>query len=271
MARQRVVTLLTDFGRCDPYVAEMKGVILSICSDAALVDISHEIGAGDVVAGAFVLRQALPYFPPETVHCVVVDPGVGTERRILAARYADQTIVFPDNGVITLVERDQPLEALAVVRDERYFLQPGFSGTFHGRDIMAPVAAHLANGLAVSRLGPRPERFQVLELPEPSQAEDGSVVGQVVYTDRFGNLISNVSVDLIRDSLGGLSGLEVGCGGRPVGPIRTAYAEVEPHQPLALINSMSLLEVAVNGGRACDDLGAGRDTEIRVARAAGRR
>jgi len=266
MARQRVVTLLTDFGRCDPYVAEMKGVILSICSDAALVDISHEIGAGDVVAGAFVLRQALPYFPPETVHCVVVDPGVGTERRILAARYADQTIVFPDNGVITLVERDQPLEALAVVRDERYFLQPGFSGTFHGRDIMAPVAAHLANGLAISRLGPRPERFQVLELPEPSQAEDGSVVGQVVYTDRFGNLISNVSVDLIRDRVPDATRKR-----RAVHVVKADAVDARRGQPLALINSMSLLEVAVNGGRACDDLGAGRDTEIRVARAAGRR
>lgn len=270
MAKQRIVTLLTDFGWSDPYVAEMKGVVLSVSPDATLVDISHDIPAGDVLAAAFVLRQALPYFPPETVHCVVVDPGVGTERRILAARYAGQSLVFPDNGVITFVERDQPPEALAVVRNDRYFLQPSISATFHGRDIMAPVAAHLANGLAISRLGPHPERFQVLELPEPSQAEDGSVVGQVMYTDRFGNLISNIPVDVIRDSLGGLTGVEVACGGRPVGPIRTAYAEADIQQPLALINSMSLLEVAVNGGRACDNLGAGTGAEVRVTRAPGR-
>lgn len=266
MAVQRIVTLLSDFGWADPYVAEMKGAILSIAPGTALVDITHDIEPGNVLAGAFALRQALPYFPAGTVHVVVVDPGVGTDRRILAAQYAGQAVVFPDNGVITLVDRDQPLEAIAAVVNERYFLRRDVSATFHGRDIMAPVAAHLVNGLPIGRLGPHSEAFAALELPECERTGDGAVTGQVLHVDGFGNLISNIPAGLIRESLGGVAGLEVLCGERPVGPILSAYAQAGPHQPLALINSMGLLEVAVNGGRACDDLAAAVGGLIRVRR-----
>lgn len=264
MPRRPVVTLLTDFGLADPYVAEMKGVILSIQPLAALVDITHQIPPGDVLAGAVALRQALPYFPQGTVHCAVVDPGVGTERRILAARYAGQTVVAPDNGLISFVDRDQPLSEIVVVRNDRYFLPGPTSATFHGRDIMAPVAGYLAGGLALAKLGPQPDKFKLLDLPEPRSEDDGAVIGQVIYVDRFGNLISNIPAPLLEQSLSDRIAAVVTCAGRDVGAIRVTYDSAETGQPLALINSMSLLEVAVNGGKACDLLGAGVGAEVRV-------
>jgi len=263
MGKQRIVTFLTDFGPSDPYLAEMKGVVLSAAPGTTLVDIAHGIGCGDIMAGAFVLRQALPCFPPGTVHCVVVDPTVGTDRRILAARYAGQMVVFPDNGVITFVDRDQPLEDIVVVRNEQYFL--GRSATFHGRDVIAPVAASLSKGLSMDRLGPEPQRFKLLEIPPPRPDADGSLVGQVIYVDGFGNLVSGISADALEgfDVDGG--GPVVYCGDRRVGALRRTYAHVGAGEPLALINSMSLLEVAVNGGRACEVFSAGVGTHIRVA------
>jgi len=264
MPRRPILTLLSDFGLSDPYVAEMKGVILSIQPLAATVDITHQIPPGDVLAGAVALRQALPYFPEGTVHCAVVDPGVGTERRILAARYGGQTIVAPDNGLISFVDRDQPLSEIVVIRNDRYFLPGPTSATFHGRDIMAPVAAYIAGGLALAKLGPAPEKFKLLDLPEPRSEDGGVLVGQVIYVDRFGNLISNIPAPLLEESLGDRVAAVVSCAGREVGAIQATYDFGEPGQPLALINSMSLLEVAVNGGKACDVLGAGVGAEVRV-------
>lgn len=264
MPRRPIVTLLTDFGLADPYVAEMKGVILSIQPLAAMVDITHQIPPGDVLAGAVALRQALPYFPEGTVHCAVVDPGVGTERRILAARYAGQAIVAPDNGLISFVEQDQPLSEIVVVRNDRYFLPGPTSATFHGRDIMAPVAAAIAGGLDLTKLGPPPEKFKLLDLPQPRSEDGGVVVGQIIYVDRFGNLISNVPAVLLEQSLGDRVAAVVSCAGRDVGAIQATYDFGEAGQPLALINSMSLLEVAVKGGKASDVLGAGVGAEVRV-------
>ena len=264
MPRRPIVTLLTDFGLADPYVAVMKGVILSIRPLAATVDITHQIPPGDVLAGAVALRQALPYFPEGTVHCAVVDPGVGTERRILAARYAGQTVVAPDNGLVSFVDRDQPLSEIVVIRNDRYFLPGPTSATFHGRDIMAPVAAAIAGGLALAKLGPAPDKFKLLDLPEPRSEDGGAVVGEVIYVDRFGNLVSNVPGELLEQSLGDRAVAAVSCAGRDVGGIEATYDFGEAGQPLALINSMSLLEVAVKGGRACDVLDAGVGAEVRV-------
>jgi len=264
MARQRLITLLTDFGTSDHYVAAMKGVMLSVAPGAALVDITHDIPPGDILAGAFVLAQALPYFPPGTVHCVVVDPTVGTDRRALAAVFGGQTVVFPDNGVITFVNRSRPLEAIAVIRDEAYFLSPALSSTFHGRDMFAPVAAHLAAGLDVGRLGPQPENMTLLELPEPQRQGRAEVLGQVLHVDRFGNLISNIPAAMLDSASVGDGPWEVFCGDRSVGPLRPTYAFAEPGQPLALVNSMGLVEVAVNGGSAAEELGAGVGTAVRV-------
>ncbi|MCK4625468.1 MAG: SAM-dependent chlorinase/fluorinase [Phycisphaerae bacterium] len=267
MAKQRIVTLLTDFGWSGPYAAEMKGVILNIAAGATVVDITHDIPPGDILAGAFVLRQVFPYFPAGTVHCVVVDPTVGTDRRIIAAKYAAQTIVFPDNGIVSLIEQDQPLEQIAVVRNQKYFLTSAVSPTFHGRDIIAPVSAHLVGGLPMDRLGPKPDKFKLLDIPAPRVDRDGSIIGQVVYVDHFGNLISDISAELLEEVRGGgPADVEISLADRGIGPLNLSYAFAEPGEPLALINSMSLVEVALNGGRACDSLNSGVGSEIRVIR-----
>ncbi|HET6429064.1 MAG TPA: SAM-dependent chlorinase/fluorinase [Phycisphaerae bacterium] len=267
MGKQSIITLLTDFGWSDPYVAVMKGAIFTILPDAHLVDIGHDIPPGDVLGGAYALGQALPYFPPETVHCVVIDPTVGSQRRVLAARYAGQFVVFPDNGVITIVNQDQPLEQIVLVQDERYFLSPLVSTTFHGRDIIAPVAARIASGLPLSRLGPPPDTMELLELPGMELGADGVVSGKIVHVDRFGNLITNLPEAFLAGTFGSLSACQVTCAGRGVGPILRTYSSVPPGAPLALINSANLLEIAVNAGSATVDLGADVGDDVQVRRA----
>lgn len=250
MTKPQIVTLLTDFGTRDPYVAAMKGVLLGAAPKAQIVDISHEIPPHDVLAASFVLAQAAPYFPKDTLHVVVVDPGVGTDRRLLAARMGQQTFLMPDNGIITFIAQFMPLEELVLVRNGE-FLPANVSATFQGRDILAPVAGQILNGLDLRRLGPRPDTYKSLSLPEPV-GNDESMVGQVIYIDHFGNVISNLPVNAIRISFDDPERVQVFCNETPVGPIRDTYGEVEKSQPLALINSMGLLEIAVNQGRASD-------------------
>ena len=263
MARLPLITLTTDFGLRDSYVAAMKGVILSMVPAARIVDITHDIPAQDVLAGAFVLAGAVPYFPPETIHVVVVDPGVGTDRRILATRLGEHTLLAPDNGVLTLIAQQLPMEAMHVVRNTR-FVSAAASSTFHGRDIFAPVAAHLAGGLPLRELGPRPDAYTLLEIPEPAQQEDGSIAGQVIYVDGFGNLVSNITAEQIEAAYGELDLVEITCAGQRVGPLQGAYGFVDEGQPLAIINSSNRLEVAVNGGSASAQLQAGFGAEILV-------
>jgi len=262
MAKRLIATLLTDFGTGGPYVAAMKGVLLSHCPNARLVDISHEIPPQDVLAGAFVLAGAARYYPPETLHVVVVDPGVGTERRILAGRFGGQRFLFPDNGVITMVAESMPLEAIAVVRNVKY-LPAQASMTFHGRDIFAPLAAQILNGLDIRQLGPQPDTYKLLDIPAP-RFQEGCIIGQVVYVDRFGNLISNIAREFIRRHVQDLEKLTVTCAGRSVGPPRMTYALVKAGEPLSLINSLELLEVAVNRGNAAQVLGAGVGADVRI-------
>ena len=157
-----LITLITDFGTRDYYVGAMKGVILQIDPQATIVDITHDIEPHNVVHGAFVLRQSLPWFPQRTVHVVVVDPGVGSDRRILAGKYDGQVVLAPDNGLISLVHRELPLEEIYAVQNTQYFRNP-VSRTFHGRDILAPVAAYVATGLSLDKLGPAADRVEVLE------------------------------------------------------------------------------------------------------------
>ncbi|MDY7010427.1 MAG: SAM-dependent chlorinase/fluorinase [Planctomycetota bacterium] len=265
MPKQRIITLLTDFGWSGPYAAEMKGVILNIVPSATVVDITHDIPQGDILAGAFVLRQVLPYFPAGSIHCVVVDPTVGTDRRIIAAKYAGQTIILPDNGLISLVEQDQTLEQIVVVRNQKYFFTPAISSTFHGRDVIAPAAAHLADGLAMDRLGPMPDKFTLLDIPAPHVDADGSLVGRIIYVDHFGNLISDISAQLLQSVWGGEQfDVEVSLKGGKIGLLKAAYAFAESGEPLALINSMALVEIAINSGRACNALSAGVGAEIRL-------
>ncbi len=260
MAKSTLVTLLTDFGTRDPYLPAMKGALLRLCPKAQIVDITHDLASYDVLAGAFVLAQAAPQFPPQTLHVVVIDPGVGSQRNILAAQFGGQRFLFPDNGVISLVAEALPLEAMHVVQDKRY-VPDDASMTFHGRDIFAPVAAHLLSGLPMSQLGPQPQKYLQLDLPSAS-ADETSLKGQVIYIDHFGNLITNVSMDQIQSRFPNFDLLKVFCGQTEIGPLTGTYSFVPQGAALALINSMGLLEVAVNQGRACDILGTGVGTPV---------
>lgn len=265
MAKQAIVTLTTDFGLQDPYVAAMKGVILSACPRAQIVDISHGVNAQDVLAGAMVLAQAVPYFPPETLHVVVVDPGVGTDRRILAGRFGDQTLLFPDNGVITFLAEKLPLEAIAVVRNTAYLPADTPSATFHGRDIFAPLAGHLLNGVDLRKLGPAPETYKLLDLPVAQETAD-AITGQVIYVDHFGNLVSNIPAEMVMRKWGAIDGLGIWCAGRAVGKVQGAYGFAAVGEALAIFNSMGLVEVAINRGRASDALAAAVGAPVEVAR-----
>lgn len=259
-----IIALMTDFGTRDHYVAAMKGVILQINPKVTLVDISHEIGAQDLYHGAFVLRQSLPYFPAGTILAAVVDPGVGSSRRILAGRYHDRIVLAPDNGILSLVHRDADLQEIRSVENRRFFAST-ISSTFHGRDIFAPVAAHLSRGVSLSELGPPADRLEILDLPKPHFHPNGSIDGRIVLVDRFGNLISNISeVDLspLRRSSAGVKDVQVA--GRSVGPIRDTYSDVPAGQPLALVGSSQMLEIAVSAGSAATVLGAGVGTPIEV-------
>ncbi|RLC85831.1 MAG: hypothetical protein DRI79_10855, partial [Chloroflexi bacterium] len=185
-----LVTLTTDFGTADGYVGTMKGVILSIAPDAQLVDISHEIAPQNVRQAAYVLYTAYPFFPPHTVHLVVVDPGVGSARRPIALRTPAGYFVGPDNGVFSYVMAREPVEALVELRDPRYRL-PQVSHTFHGRDVFAPAAAHLAAGVPITALGP-PVLDPVTFPPPCLEITPEGITGEVLHADRFGNVITSI-------------------------------------------------------------------------------
>lgn len=258
-----IITLLTDFGTADPYVAAMKGTILQVCPVAEIVDISHEIPPHDILAGAFVLANAAPAFPEGTVHVVVVDPGVGTGRGILVGQFGGQHYVFPDNGVISFIKEVLPLQGLVAVRNLQKLGFDQISHTFHGRDIMAPLAGHLAMGLNPADVGTTPSRYKLLDLPLP-ETDETSMAGRILYVDHFGNLISNIQDADIRSRFKDRANIRIECNGQSVGPISETYGRVRPGETLALINSMGLLEIAICQGRACDILGAGIGADVTV-------
>lgn len=244
-----IVTLTTDFGLADGYVAAMKGVLLSRCPAARLVDVSHEIAPGAIAAAAFVLGQAAFHFPAGTVHLVVVDPGVGSARRGLACEIDGHRFVCPDNGLLHWAARGRSVRAFALERPERWRAEP--SAVFHGRDVFAPVAAFLACGGELAELGGELAGDSLVELalPPPARAGEGSSA-TVVHVDRFGNLITDLRVDA---SLAGRARVEIA--DRTV-PFARTYSDVEPGELVALRGSSGLLEVACNGGSAARVLGA---------------
>lgn len=250
ISRMSVITLTTDFGLKDWFVGTMKGVILRINPRATIVDITHEIGCGEIAAGAFALAASYRHFPKATIHVAVVDPGVGSERPALAVRTRDYFFVGPDNGVLSLALAGQRILSVRRLTNERFFLRP-VSRTFHGRDVFSPVAAHLSKGLALEKLGPRQRGFVRLSWPAPRLCQ-AVLHGTIVYLDRFGNAFTNLATaDIARLGTGGL---EVVLKRRRVGPLRSCYAAVPVGQPVALIGSAGLLEVAVNGGSAAETL-----------------
>ncbi len=250
-----LVVLLTDFGLKDHYVGVMKGVMKDICPHLSLIDLTHEISPQDVKEGAYVLGVSYRYFPPGAVFLAVVDPGVGTERKPLALKAGDYFFVGPDNGLFTLVLK-QEREFSARLLSNHKFFRPKISETFHGRDIFAPVAAHLACGAPFSALGPELKELVLLPWPEP-RFEGRRLIGAVVHVDRFGNLITNISEeDLSRGRVARVlyRGLEI--------PFLRTYGLAQRGEALCLIGSDGFLEIAVAQGSAAEKLGA--RGEVRV-------
>jgi len=261
MARSHIVTLLTDFGTADGYVGAVKGVILSLCPRAEIIDISHDVAAHDVVGGALALAAAAPQFPPETLHVVIVDPTVGTDRKILVGRFGPHTYLFPDNGVITLIAEANPAESLNIVLAHQQAGAGPASMTFHGRDIFAPVAGRILLGQDIRKLGPQPASFTLLDIPE-AREEGDEIVGQVIHVDRFGNLITNIPAAAVMEKWESLDSLCARCGDRDAGRFQATYAFAEEGTPLVLFDSLGRVELAVCCGRACDALEAEVGTEV---------
>lgn len=265
-----LITLLTDFGTRDEYVGVMKGVIAGIIPDARIVDISHYIEPQNIVHGAFILAAAYPYFPAGTIHVAIVDPGVGGKRRILVVEYDRQRFVVPDNGLIEQVLADGLPLSVVSVEDARYFLTH-VSHTFHGRDIFAPVAAHLAAGLPMTDLGPAVDHRGMVSgvVPRCGFSTPRCVEGKVVAVDRFGNLMTNIdadSIDRLAQRIAGQT-MVVILGERPIGPIVASYDRVARQTPLAVIGSRGLLEISVNCGNARQVFNARINDRVRVRRA----
>ncbi len=256
-----IITLTTDFGLADGYVGTMKGVILGIAPTATIVDISHNVPPQDVHGAAYTLYAAYPYFPQDTIHVVVVDPGVGSERRAIALRTPQATFVAPDNGVLSyVVAGEKKVEQIVHLTNPSYHLSP-VSRTFHGRDIFAPAAAHLARGVPLTELGDPLTEIIAFPLPRPQVRSDGTVVGQVIHVDRFGNLITSImATDLADHSLLIEGVIEIK--GQSIRGIASNYAEVATGKLLALVGSSDRLEIAVSGGSASQTLGAKVGDEI---------
>jgi S-adenosylmethionine hydrolase len=262
MARP-VVALLTDFGNRDHYAGTMKGVVLSICPDATCIDITHEIPAHDILAGALELAACYRYFPAATVFLVVVDPGVGTARRPIAAEAGGYRFVAPDNGVLGIVFREAPPKRVVELTERRY-ARPTVSRTFEGRDRFAPAAAWLAKGLDMSGLGRTLSAWHELAVPEPV-VSDREMLAEVLRVDRFGNLVTNVDRRLFeRFAAGGHIEIEVAT--ESVGKVVAAYADAAPQALCALFGSSDHLEIAVNGGSAAERLGLARGARVSVRR-----
>lgn len=256
-----VVALLTDFGTRDHYAGTLKGVVLTVCPDATLVDIGHDIPPHDVLAGALELAACYRYFPHGTIFLVVVDPGVGSFRRGIAADVGDYKFVAPDNGVLSAVFAEAPPKKV-VELTERKYARPTVSRTFEGRDRFAPAAAHLAKGVTLVSLGKSISDYVKVDVPHPA-ASASELVGQVVRIDRFGNLITNIDRRTL-EHFSGKGRIAIEVGGREIPRMVATYAEAPPGELCALFGSTDHLEVAINASDAAAALSLGRGAAAKV-------
>ncbi|MBN1485714.1 MAG: SAM-dependent chlorinase/fluorinase [Chloroflexia bacterium] len=262
-----MITLLTDFGLSDVYVGVLKGVIWGICPQARIVDLTHNVRPQDVLQGGFLLASCYRHFPRGTVHLAVVDPGVGTDRPAIAMETPYGWFVAPDNGLLIWVweglsRSERAASRIVELGQSRYWL-PQVSRTFHGRDIFAPVAAHLAAGVSLEELG-RPLRQLTLQGDvQPRVQDDGTVLGHVLHVDRFGNCSTNIEGDDVKE-MAAEGSLCVDLPGHRLEGLHSTYAQVQPGQPLALIGSNGRLEIAVRNGSAAAQLGLAVGDPVRV-------
>jgi len=258
-----LVTFTTDFGTSDYYVAAMKAVVLSVSDRIRMVDITHEVKPQDLLGGAWILKHSAYLFPEGTVHLAVVDPGVGTDRRPVAFRHRGQYFVGPDNGMFALVTDNEPVDGVEL-RNQEYWLTSNPSSTFHGRDIFASVAAHLATGVELSALGPAISGLQVSHWAIPASDRHG-IQGWVVHIDRFGNLMTNIPSTLVKE-FGPNEELRIYIGTQILRGLVPTYGSVPEGDAAALIGSSGTLEIAVNKGNAAELLGVHQGAAISVIR-----
>jgi len=232
----RLIALLTDFGLKDPYVGVMKGVILSVNPDAHLIDLSHDVSSQDILEAYFLLSNSYRYFPPGTIFVAIVDPGVGTDRAILAVETNRYFFLAPNNGLLGFLEKEAAVRRIVRVQETRFFLNP-VSNTFHGRDIFAPVAGHF---------GPAFERMETIEAPAPRLTREGALVGEIVSIDHFGNLVTNIPADRIPPD----GSLEIRVGKSSIRELSRSYASGPKGRLLALLGSSGTLEISVSQGSA---------------------
>jgi len=257
-----VITLMTDFGLHDTYVAAMKGVILGICPQARIVDVTHEVSSYEIAEAAFLLSQTWGCFPKKTVHVVVVDPGVGSMRRPILAEVDGQRFVAPDNGVLTPVLAREGCKVRHITT-QKYFRQP-VSQTFHGRDIFAPVAAHLASGVIASKFGPTIENHLRLTLARPERTARRGWTGAILHVDHFGNVVTNIAVADF-PQIEQLS-FEVIVGFRTIDKLAHSYADMPAGELFAIVGSSGYLEISANQQSAARLLGCetGAPVELRL-------
>ncbi|HID96156.1 MAG TPA: hypothetical protein EYP53_08920 [Candidatus Latescibacteria bacterium] len=260
----RIITLTTDFGTRDGYAGAMKGVILRINPEVWVVDVTHEIEPHDIAGAAFVIAGAYRYFPEETVHLVVVDPGVGGERRPIIVRTEDYLFVGPDNGVFSLIYRREKRSRVIEISNPDLML-PEVSDTFHGRDIFAPAAAHMSKGVELSRFGKEITDYVQIPFDEPRIKGD-RLEGQIIHIDRFGNLITNLSRDIF-EAFVGERNFRIEVESKTLNRVCRSYSEVREGELLVIFGSLGLLELSVNCGNAAELLRLRGGERIIVERA----
>ena len=264
-----IITLTTDFGTDDEYAGIMKGVILSLNPAAVIVDITHHIDPQDLVQAAYSIYSSYRFFPQGTVHVVVVDPTVGSDRNIIAFKIMDHIFLAPDNGVLTLLINERNINSIARIDNTSYFLDP-VSRTFHGRDIFAPVSAHLSMGVPIKKLGtPVAQKNLIcLSILEPYFSDNGELVGSIVSIDHFGNLITNINLDYLEKIDNTFPGkkLCINLGGDKISGLSPNYNSTTPGHPLAIIGSRGYLEISVNGGNAANHFMVEKGDIVRISK-----
>lgn len=263
--KNSVIALLTDFGEDDFFAASLKATILKINPLARIIDITHRIPPFDIQTAGFILWASCPYFSPQAIFVVVVDPGVGSERKVILARTEDSVFIAPDNGVLSLVLEDKEIKDLREVTNRKYFL-PRLSQTFEGRDKMAPVAAWISRGISSSEFGPEIESYEKLNLQKPELRETG-IVGQVLYEDKFGNLITDIPAKMLED-LGektGKDSFDLVIHGTKISSFVRNYSSVEKGELAFLIGSVRTVEIAAREDSASKMLKAGVGDEVKIA------
>ena len=256
-----IITLITDFGTKDGYVGTMKGVILTINPQVRLIDITHEISPQDIFEAGFVLKNSYKYFPKHSIHLVVVDPGVGGKRKALLVDTEDYLFIGPDNGVFSFMYECENINRIIELTKSNFFL-PDKSSTFHGRDIFAPVAAHLSLGISLENFGDVCNDIVTIDIPKP-EITKGVITGVVLHIDNFGNLITNISKGLFRELIGEGS-YKIFAGNKVIGQLKKSYSEVKEGEVLAIFGSAGYLEISAREQNVQKELNMSKGSEIKV-------